>query len=80
MIVYIEPLGAAILLVGIVVGCIVYRHTRGSSAPASRGDIVGSIASAVAVITALVLLLGGGNKTTTESENLTPGSSPSAVR
>ncbi|MGW4824285.1 hypothetical protein ACWEP4_36460 [Streptomyces sp. NPDC004227] len=78
--VYIEPLGAAILLVGIVVGCIVYRHTRASSAPASRGDIVGAIASAVAVITALVLLLGGGNKATAESESPAPASSPSAVR
>ncbi|WP_149553068.1 hypothetical protein [Streptomyces marokkonensis] len=62
----------AILLVGIVVGCIVYRHTRASSAPASRGDIVDAIASAAVVITALVLLLGGGNKATAESESLHP--------
>ncbi|MER6624171.1 MULTISPECIES: hypothetical protein [unclassified Streptomyces] len=80
MTVYIEPLGAAILLVGIMVGCIVYRHTRASSAPASRGDIVGAIASAAAVITALVLLLGGGNKATAESESPAPTPSPSAVR
>ncbi|WP_371103043.1 hypothetical protein [Streptomyces sp. PU_AKi4] len=80
MTVYIEPLGAAILLVGIMVGCIVYRHTRASSAPASRGDIVGAIASAAAVITALVLLLGGGNKATAESESPASTPSPSAVR
>ncbi|MFJ4648286.1 hypothetical protein ACIP6Q_32835 [Streptomyces bobili] len=49
------------------------RHTHASSAPASRGDIVGSIASAVAVITALVLLLGGGTNTTTESDKPAPG-------
>ncbi|MFD5586721.1 hypothetical protein ACFWII_23370 [Streptomyces sp. NPDC127063] len=67
--VYIEPLGAAIMLVGIVVGCTVYKHTRASSAPTSRGDIVGAIGSAVAVITALVLLLGGGNKPTPEGDN-----------
>ncbi|MGA5771178.1 hypothetical protein ACPC36_27360 [Streptomyces pseudogriseolus] len=78
--VYIEPLGAAILFVGIVVGCIVYKHTRASSAPTSRGDIVGAIGSAVAVVTALVLLLGGGNKTTTESENPAPESSTSAPK
>lgn len=80
MTVCIEPLGAAILLVGVLVGCIAYRYTRASSAPASRGDIVGVIASAAAVITALVLSLGGGNKATAESENPAPVSSPSAVR
>ncbi|MGK5450821.1 hypothetical protein [Streptomyces radiopugnans] len=77
---YIEPLGAAIMLVGIVVGYIVYKHTRTSSAPTSRGDIVGAIGSAAAVVTALVLLLGGGNKTTTESENPASESSTSAPK
>ncbi|MEU0060607.1 hypothetical protein [Streptomyces sp. NPDC006334] len=80
MTVYIEPLGAAILLMGIVVGCIVYRHTRVSSAPASRGDIVGSIASAVAVITALVLLLGGGNNTTTGSDRPASGATSGTAK
>lgn len=80
MTVYIDPLGAAILLVGIAVGCTVYRHTRASSAPASRGDIVGSIASAVAVITALVLLLGGGNNTTTESDKPASKPAPSTTK
>lgn len=78
--VYIEPLGAAIMLVGIVVGRIVYKHTRASSVPTSRGDIVGAIGSAVAVVTALVLLLGGGNKTATESENPASESSTSAPK
>jgi ABC-type Fe3+-siderophore transport system permease subunit len=64
--VYIGPLGAAILLVGIVVGCIVYKHTR---TPLGRGDIVGAIASAAAVITVLALLLGGGTKTTPDGES-----------
>ncbi|MFF9870544.1 hypothetical protein ACF1G0_35150 [Streptomyces sp. NPDC013953] len=68
MTVHIDPLGAAILVVGLVVGCLVYRHTRSSVGPTSRGDIVGAIASAVAVVTALVLLLGGGSKATAESE------------
>lgn len=63
--VYIGSLSAAILLVGIVVGCFVYKHTRTSS---GHGDIVGAIASAAAVITVLALLLGGGTKTTSDGE------------
>lgn len=80
MTVYIEPLGAAILFVGIVVGYIVYKHTRTSTAPASRGDVVGAIGTAAVVITTLVLLLGGGNKTTTEGENPARETSTSTTR
>ncbi|MEU6602945.1 hypothetical protein [Streptomyces flaveolus] len=77
--IYITPLGAAILLMGIVAGCVVYKYTRTPSA--GRGDIVGAIASAAAaVITVLALLLGGGNKTTSDGESPTREASITTAR
>ncbi|MET9519939.1 hypothetical protein [Streptomyces sp. NPDC002994] len=60
MTVHISALGAAILVVGCFVGYLVFAHTKGTPGPATKGDVVGAIVSAVAVITALLLLLGGG--------------------
>lgn len=60
MTVHVTPLGAAIFVIGVVVAHFVYRHSATALGPASRGDVVGAIGCATAVITALVLLLGGG--------------------
>lgn len=60
MTVHVSPLGAAIFVIGVVVAYFVYRHSATALGPASRGDVVGAIGCATAVITALVLLLGGG--------------------
>lgn len=59
---YINPLGGALLMVAFVVGFLVYQHTRQS--PTDRGDVVGAIGCAAAVLTALVLILGGGQPAT----------------
>ncbi|MGW5658404.1 hypothetical protein [Streptomyces humi] len=78
MTVHIDPLGAAILAVGCVVAYAVYRHTR-HGRPADKGDLVGAVASGVAVITVLVLLLGGGAEATS-GDRPAPPVSPSPSR
>jgi hypothetical protein len=62
MTVHITDVGAAILVIACVVGCFVYKHTKATPGPASKGDIVGAITSGVAVLTALVLLVGGSSE------------------
>ncbi|MDQ0935064.1 hypothetical protein [Streptomyces turgidiscabies] len=77
MTVHIAPLGAAILVLGVLAGLIVYRHTQTTSGPASKGDIVGAIGAGVAVITALVLLFGGGADATGVTVDNRPTPPPS---
>ncbi|NUK12724.1 hypothetical protein HRW18_33105 [Streptomyces lunaelactis] len=55
-------MGEVILVIGCLVGYFVYKHSKNTPGTASRGDVVGAIASAVAVITALVILFGGGSE------------------
>ncbi|WP_435217963.1 hypothetical protein [Streptomyces sp. bgisy034] len=62
MTVHIDPVGGVLLVVALVVGYFVYKHTQ--QAPAGRGDVVGAIGCAAAVLTALVLILGGGRAAT----------------
>ncbi|MGW7330222.1 hypothetical protein ACWGIU_16820 [Streptomyces sp. NPDC054840] len=57
---HIDAIGLLALAVGLLVGHAVHKHTRAAAPPASRGDIVGAIAAAVAVTTVLFLLFGGG--------------------
>jgi hypothetical protein len=54
--VYIDPVGGVLLPVACTVGYFVYKHTR--QAPTSKGDVVGAIGCAAAVLTALVLIFG----------------------
>ncbi|MFH8476193.1 hypothetical protein [Streptomyces sp. NPDC018000] len=70
MTVHITDVGAAILVVASVVGYLVYKHSQATPGPASKGDLVGAITCGVAVLTALVLLLGGGTDPQTPA---TPG-------
>ncbi|GAA2463204.1 hypothetical protein GCM10010273_56390 [Streptomyces lavendulocolor] len=49
----------AILICGCLAGLTVFRYTaRTATGTATRGDLVGAVASAVAVITGLTLLFG----------------------
>lgn len=59
MTVHIDPVGGVLLVVALAVGYFVYKHTQ--QAPAGEGDVVGAIGCAAAVLTALVLILGGGH-------------------
>ncbi|MER6256478.1 hypothetical protein ABT224_34535 [Streptomyces sp. NPDC001584] len=56
----IDAVGLLILAVGLLVGHAVHKHTRAAAGAASKGDIVGAIGAAAAVITALFPLFGGG--------------------
>ncbi|MFI9417749.1 hypothetical protein [Streptomyces werraensis] len=59
MTIQIAPEVALILLIGCIVGLVVYRHTTQPHTGAStRGDLVGAIGAAVGIITVLTLLLG----------------------
>ncbi|MEN8652877.1 hypothetical protein ABCR94_20365 [Streptomyces sp. 21So2-11] len=60
MTVHISSVGAAILVVGIVLGYFVFKHTRSTAGSASKGDIVGAIICATAVISVLFIAFGGG--------------------
>ncbi|GGX46602.1 hypothetical protein GCM10010353_71450 [Streptomyces chryseus] len=62
MTVQIGEVGAVILVIGCLVGYFVFKHSKNTPGPASRSDVVGAIGSAVAVITALVILFGGGSE------------------
>jgi hypothetical protein len=55
--VHIDSVGGVLLVVACVVGYFVYKHTR--LTPTGKGDVVGAIACATAVLTALILVLGG---------------------
>ncbi|WP_327386224.1 MULTISPECIES: hypothetical protein [unclassified Streptomyces] len=66
MTLHIDDVGLLILAVGLLVGHAVYKHTRGAAGPASKGDVVGAIGAAAAVITALFLLFGGGGSASAE--------------
>uniref|UniRef100_A0AAU1M5P9 Uncharacterized protein n=2 Tax=Streptomyces sp. NBC_00148 TaxID=2903626 RepID=A0AAU1M5P9_9ACTN len=57
MTMHIDSVGGVLLMVACVVGYFVYKHTR--PAPAGKGDVVGAIVCGTAVLTALVLVLGG---------------------
>ncbi len=63
MTVHITDVGAAILVVACIVGCLVYKHSKSTPGPTSKGDLVGAITCGVAVLTALLLLFGGGAST-----------------
>ncbi|MEU9095933.1 hypothetical protein [Streptomyces sp. NPDC048428] len=60
MTVHITDVGAAILVVACVVGYLVYKHSKTTPGSTSKGDLVGAITCGVAVLTALVILFGGG--------------------
>ncbi|MFE2070654.1 hypothetical protein ACFXDH_51290 [Streptomyces sp. NPDC059467] len=77
MTVHIDLVGAVILVVGCLVARAIYQHTRPEQPPLSaggprqgKGDLVGAVGASTAVVTVLVLLLGGAAPTT-------PGGSPS---
>ncbi|MFE4626955.1 hypothetical protein [Streptomyces mirabilis] len=57
MTVHIDSVGGALLVVACVVGYFVYKHTQ--LTPTGKGDVVGAIVCATAVLTALILVLGG---------------------
>ncbi|MFI8387497.1 hypothetical protein [Streptomyces sp. NPDC085540] len=66
MTLHIDDVGLLILAVGLLVGYAVYKHTRVAAGAASKGDLVGAIGAAAAVITALFLLFGGGGSASAE--------------
>ncbi|MFG2440946.1 hypothetical protein [Streptomyces sp. NPDC048508] len=62
MTVQIAPMGGVILLVTLIVGYFVHKHTARQS-PTGKGDPVATITCAGIVLTALVLIFGGGQPT-----------------
>lgn len=66
MTLYIDPVSTVFLAVSCAVGYFVYKHTR--QGLVGKGDIVGAIVCATAVLTALVLIVGGAH-----SEAKAPG-------
>ncbi|KUJ33743.1 hypothetical protein ADL25_43945 [Streptomyces sp. NRRL F-5122] len=73
MTVQIAPQAVMILVIGCIVGLVVYRHTaRTHTGAPARGDLVGAIGTAVGVITVLALLLGMGGAGET-AQGPTPG-------
>ncbi|MEU3464967.1 hypothetical protein ABZ721_34080 [Streptomyces sp. NPDC006733] len=75
MTLHLTDLGGSILMIGCAVGYLVHRHSRTAPGATASGDVVGAIGSAVAVITALLLLFGGGSETAQKSP--LPGPTPS---
>ncbi|MFG2751844.1 hypothetical protein [Streptomyces xanthophaeus] len=73
MTLHIDDVGMLVLAVGLLVGYAVYKHTRSTSGPASKGDIVGAIGAAATVATALFLLFGGGGTQSAEPESRPSG-------
>ncbi|MGW6257009.1 hypothetical protein [Streptomyces sp. NPDC055085] len=59
MTVQIAPIGGVILMVALAVGYFIYKHER--QTPTGKGDAVAAIGCATAVLTALVLVFGGGS-------------------
>ncbi|MFE9813218.1 hypothetical protein [Streptomyces sp. NPDC005548] len=58
MTVQIAPVGGVILMVALAVGYFIYKHER--QTPTGKGDVVAAVGCATAVLTALVLVFGGG--------------------
>ncbi|MBM7088189.1 hypothetical protein JTP67_06415 [Streptomyces sp. S12] len=60
MTVHIDGVRIAIMAVGCLIGYFVFKHSTNThpGLPATRGDVVGAITAACAVITVLMLLFG----------------------
>jgi hypothetical protein len=82
MTVHIDLIGVAILVLGCLVGRVVYQHTcpeqhtpSSGRLLAGRGDLVGAVGAGTAVVTVLVLLLGG----TAQKETQVPSPAPATT-
>ncbi|MFA7765738.1 hypothetical protein [Streptomyces sp. NRRL S-448] len=82
MTLHIDDVRLLILAAGLLAGHAVHKHTKAAAGAAagaaSKGDVVGAIGAAAAVITALFLLFGGDGSASAGPDSRPTGRAPAS--